>query len=563
MYKIFLCFRYLRRKVFAMFAVLGVALCVWMMLVSVSVMTGFLNKIEQAAKGLFGDIVIESVGERGLGWYDELIADIRKKVPEVAAADPFIHTLGILRVEGGSDYRQLVQIAGIRLPSRAKATDFEEGLFVQSGKASPSFAPPLEDVINRLELYQQETKKILEREFPGPLSQLDVEELSPDRKKLLERMSYAMRMRADALNQLRRGVKSRGRLQSFQKELEDAQKRGATETEIADLEEAIYEITEDTRINLPSDRAILGLGIPGLSFRTDRGETIRYLVPGHRIVLWIAPLGERFSSTGIPGYTRKFTIIDENHSGVSSIDKKFVYLPFDTLQKLNNMGEERSAEDPTRLITPKRCSQIHIKVRGENLSETDLRSVTGKIRGVWADFEKRYPDAATDDVGIETWRQRQAGVVGPIEKQRTLVIIIMAIMSIVAVALIFVILYTIVVQKTREIGVLKAVGASSGGVAALFFGFGAIVGLIGAVLGTIGGYFTVLHINDIQDWVAGVFGYRVWSADMFMFALIPNEVDWTMAVFILIGSILAGLVGALLPAIRAARMQPVEALRYE
>ena len=563
MYKIFLCFRYLRRKVFAMFAVLGVALCVWMMLVSVSVMTGFLNKIEQAAKGLFGDIVIESVGERGLGWYDELIADIRKKVPEVAAADPFIHTLGILRVEGGSDYRQLVQIAGIRLPSRAKATDFEEGLFVQSGKASPSFAPPLEDVINRLELYQQETKKILEREFPGPLSQLDVEELSPDRKKLLERMSYAMRMRADALNQLRRGVKSRGRLQSFQKELEDAQKRGATETEIADLEEAIYEITEDTRINLPSDRAILGLGIPGLSFRTDRGETIRYLVPGHRIVLWIAPLGERFSSTGIPGYTRKFTIIDENHSGVSSIDKKFVYLPFDTLQLLNNMGEERSAEDPTRLITPKRCSQIHIKVRGENLSEKDLRSVTGKIRGVWADFEKRYPDAATDDVGIETWRQRQAGVVGPIEKQRTLVIIIMAIMSIVAVALIFVILYTIVVQKTREIGVLKAVGASSGGVAALFFGFGAIVGLIGAVLGTIGGYFTVLHINDIQDWVAGVFGYRVWSADMFMFALIPNEVDWTMAVFILIGSILAGLVGALLPAIRAARMQPVEALRYE
>ena len=158
-----------------MFAVLGVALCVWMMLVSVSVMTGFLNKIELAAKGLFGDIIIEPFGERGLGWYDELIADIQKEVPEVEAADPFIYTLGILRIEDNSEYRQLVQIAGIRLPSRANVTDFEKGLFVQSGKASPTFAPPLEDVIERLELYQQETNKIFKREFPAPLDQFEFE----------------------------------------------------------------------------------------------------------------------------------------------------------------------------------------------------------------------------------------------------------------------------------------------------------------------------------------------------------------------------------------------------
>ncbi len=599
MYKIFLCFRYLRSKVFALFAILGVALCVWMMLVSVSVMTGFLNQIEQAAKGLFGDIVIEPIGERGLGWYDELIADIRKKVPEVAAADPFIHTLGILKVEGDPDYREYVQIAGIRLPDRAKTTDFEEGLFVQGGKASPSFAPPLEDVIRHVEQYQLQMREILEREFADQLARLTpqerkaalrnwlsgwryllqlkemsaeqknllerlhLKEMSAEQKNLLKRMSNAGQMQSDALHNLRKAVKYRDKLQLLEKELQQARKRGATVEEIEGLQETIEKITDITRINPPDRRTILGLGISGLSLRTDRGEIVRYLVPGYRIILLVVPLGERFSASGIQTNTRKFTVIDDYQSGVHSIDKKFVYLPFDTLQLLNNMGAEWSDEQPPRLITPRRCSQIHIKVRGEGLSEKDLRGVAGKIRGVWLDFEKRYPDAAPRDVGIETWRQRQAGVVGPIEKQRTLVIIIMAIMSIVAVALIFVILYTIVMQKTREIGVLKAVGASSGGVAALFFGFGAIVGLIGAVLGTIGGYFTVLHINDIQDWVAGVFGYRVWSADMFMFALIPNEVDWTMAVFILIGSILAGLVGALLPAIRAARMQPVEALRYE
>ena len=72
-----------------------------------------------------------------------------------------------------------------------------------------------------------------------------------------------------------------------------------------------------------------------------------------------------------------------------------------------------------------------------------------------------------------------------------------------------------------------------------------------------------MHINAIQDWADAMFGLRVWDRKSFMFEFIPNQVDWTMAVFILAGSIIAGLIGALIPAIRAARMQPVEALRYE
>ena len=57
MYKLFLCLRYLRSRVIAYFAVLAVALCVAMMLIVISVMNGFLDKIERAAKGLFGPVV--------------------------------------------------------------------------------------------------------------------------------------------------------------------------------------------------------------------------------------------------------------------------------------------------------------------------------------------------------------------------------------------------------------------------------------------------------------------------------------------------------------------------
>jgi len=131
------------------------------------------------------------------------------------------------------------------------------------------------------------------------------------------------------------------------------------------------------------------------------------------------------------------------------------------------------------------------------------------------------------------------------------------------VVLVSVIIYMIVFQKTKDIGVLKAIGASSGGVAWIFLLYGAAVGLVGSILGTVGGYYFVRYINPIQDWVDRVFGFRVWSREVFMFEKIPNEVDPANVVGIVIAAIAAGLVGALIPAYRAARMQPVEALRYE
>jgi lipoprotein-releasing system permease protein len=581
MYRLFLCLRYLRSKIFAYFAVLGVALCVWMMLVSVSVMSGFLAKIELAAKGLFGDIVIEPVGERGFGHYDEFIAEIVRKVPAVEAADPFILSFGILRVEGDPNYRQLVQIAGIRLPSRADVTDFENGMFIQAGTDRPTFDVPLPEVIAALEDYQQQMWDLLKETFPQAFAKLTDDQArqlgqnwllagfylkphltDPQDIRVLNRMVEGGRLRYEALMILKNAVRLQPRVEQLQQQLDQARRQNASASEIDDIRQSLEEVREEMAVEPPADRIILGLGIPGLSFRTEQGRTVRYIVPGHRVILSVAPLGKRLTSEGFQPNIRRFTVIDDNRSDVSSIDTKLVYVPFETLQQLNHMGAETDI-DSGEVVIPARCSQIHVKVVDPTMSEQQLRQVAAEITTVWDDFRRRYPSAANTSVGIETWRQRQASVVGPIESQRTLVIIIMGIMSIVAVALVFVILYTIVVQKTREIGVLKAVGASAGGVAGLFFLYGAVIGLTGSVIGTAAGYFTTRHINTIQDWFDQTFGYRVWSKEQFMFEMIPNEVDWGMAIFIAVGAILAGLVGALIPAIRAARMQPVESLRYE
>ena len=85
MYKLFLCLKYLRKRVLAYFAMLAVTLCVFMMLVAVSVMNGFVDKIERAAKGLFGDIVISSPSLGGLSHYDEFSRYVTEHVDAVEA----------------------------------------------------------------------------------------------------------------------------------------------------------------------------------------------------------------------------------------------------------------------------------------------------------------------------------------------------------------------------------------------------------------------------------------------------------------------------------------------
>jgi len=556
MYKLFLCLQYLRKRALAYFAMVGVALCVFMMLVAVSVLNGFVDKIERAAKGLFGDIVVSSSTLGGLSHYDEFIREMRRRVPAAEGASPFILTFGILRVPG-TEYRRTVQVAGIRLPERADVSDFEEGLFVQDGVGKPTFDPPMDLILRRLKEEYEATTAILRREMAPPEGGV----LSPERAALVNRIRNALSYQGIAIANFRLAELNRRGLAELRR-LRAAAEEAGDDAEVERLERRIAR--EERKVILPPERrAILGLGIPGLTSRTERGETIRTIGPGQQVVLSLIPLGRQLGYADITPATASFTVIDDCSTDVASIDSEIVYVEFETLQKLNNMSAERDAEDPNRIVEPPRCSQIHVKVAAELSRGYALQDVARQIDRAWAEFTAAHPEAAASDVRVETWRQRQSRLVSSIESQRTLMVIILGIISSVAVVLIFVIMYVIVVQKTRDIGVLKAVGASSLGVAGIFLAYGAAIGLVGSAFGTLGGYYFVRNINPIHDWIGRTFGFVVWSRETFMFEKIPNEVGLVAAINIVIGAMLSGILGSLIPAIRAARQQPVEALRYE
>ncbi len=598
MYKLFLCLRYLKSKLIAWMAILGVGLCVWMMLIAVSVMTSFLDRIEEAAKGLFGDIIMEPVGTRGIAWYDEFIDEVEED-PSVEAATPFLLTVGMLRLgDQFNDYRQPVQVAGIRLPGRAAATDFEEGLFVQENDGAASFDPRPDRIETAVAEHRREMAAIAAEAFPAQFAALapdlrrtcgesieiliypdpqqhgltvpqvktimrtfDPSNMTPDKRNLWHRLKSAWQFQEIGLRNLRSSPEINARLADLRKKIAAMEKAGESEIAIDEYREQLEALELRLTVQPPAYRVIPGLGIPGLSFRTDTGEVVRLLTPGNEIILYVAPLGRELSVKQIEPSIHSFTVIDDNCSGVSSIDDKMVYIPLETAQKMNHMDAAYDTEG--KLVEPARCSQIHIKAADAAAGEMDLRAIAAKIRGYWEVFHRRHPGAALTDMSIQTWRQRQSKVVAPIESQRVMVIIMIGIISVVAIALIFVILYTIVVQKTREIGIIKAVGASSAGVASLFFLYGIVISIIGSALGILGGWLVVRDINTIHDWVGEEFGLRVFSRDTHMFSTIPNQVDWTAALVIVIGAVAAGLLGALIPALRAARMQPVEALRYE
>jgi ABC-type lipoprotein release transport system permease subunit len=386
----------------------------------------------------------------------------------------------------------------------------------------------------------------------------EVADLPIEKKDLAERFWYDVSAQIRDRERLLSARQNQQVCDDLRKQLQKAQADKADDAAL-DAIRAKLDAAEARALRPPEDRIILGLGIPALSFRTDKGEYVRAVAPGDDVDLTVfQPIT---SSLDSPNRITA-TVVDDCRTDVYNIDSELVYIPFDTLQRLNNMAAETGTDGS--IVTPARCSQLHIKVKLEYSSTQKLDEVKARIDHAWARFVRQHPrELATSRVTIETWQERQRNLIEMIASQRTLSAIMVAIVSVVCLLLIFVLFYTIVVQKTKDIGIIKSLGASSPGVAQIFLAYGACIGVVGGILGTIIGYVFVWNVNAIQDWVGDNFGFRVWKQQNFMFDKIPNEVDARTALLVFVVAILASMVSTIYPAIRAARMQPVESLRYE
>jgi len=278
---------------------------------------------------------------------------------------------------------------------------------------------------------------------------------------------------------------------------------------------------------------------------------------GKPVVLTTGSVVEQKGPVSSPAETRfkrrtlRFTVADIVFTGFYQVDKNYIFLPIEQLQKtLYPEQEEPIAE------------LIQIKLSGG----ADAESAQAQIRGVWEAFvddELEGDRYLKEYAGIETAVQMQSQYVGEVRKQMGLLLLIIGVVSCSVVVLVSCIFYMIVTTKRKDIAVIKSLGTTSASVCWIFVGFGGCVGIIGSGIGIVLGWIITRNVNSIESWISVVSGLKLWKSSVYMFSKIPSEVNWLWVLGIVASAIAAAAVGALIPAIVAARTRPVEILRYE
>ncbi len=255
-----------------------------------------------------------------------------------------------------------------------------------------------------------------------------------------------------------------------------------------------------------------------------------------------------------PKFRRKtiqFTMAAPVFTGIYYFDSRLVYLPIEQLSR----AIFPDSQEPV-------AGRIQIKLR----NGADAELAIAEIRGVWKVFASDklgWEDYDIQATMIETSRQMQSRFVAEIRKQMGVLLLIFGVVSLSAVLLIFCIFYMIVDTRRKDIAIMKSCGADSGSIALIFVGFGAFVGTLGTLLGTVAGYIVTKNINEVEGWIRVMFGLKLWKASVYMFSRIPTEVYWQAVWWIVLSAILGAMIGAVIPALSAALTRPVKVLRYE
>ena len=510
MYRFLLCTRYLRTRFIAIASIISVMLGVATMIVVNSVMSGFQHETYNRLHGILSDLVVESRGMEGIPNPQAVMDEIRKTLgDDVAAMTTNVHVPAMLRFKIRDQwFTRQINMIGIDRNSYADVGDFGKYLLHPENRKQVDFGLRDGGYDERIpnagwagRQFRVATERQLER----------------------DRARFAALQNPPGENQPEDN--------DITEETPDASD-GSEDPFLAMQSEEEHQIFDPMREQHAG--IVLGYALASERVMNPEGEVVDYFRcrPGDDVQVV-------FPTAGAPPKAESalFTVVDLYESKMSEYDASFAFVPIEKLQHDRGMVDAVSA----------------IQIR---LAEgVDLEAA--KIR-----LQKRFPGMSSP-FSIQSWKDLQGPLLAAVQMETTLLNILLFLIIAVAGFGILATFYMIVVEKTRDIGILKSLGASSRGVMSIFLGYGLSLGIVGSGVGVIMGLLFVWNINRIAELIEVITGKEVFDPTVYYFQEIPTIINPSTVLWIIVGAMSIAIGASVLPALRAARLHPVEALRYE
>jgi lipoprotein-releasing system permease protein len=161
------------------------------------------------------------------------------------------------------------------------------------------------------------------------------------------------------------------------------------------------------------------------------------------------------------------------------------------------------------------------------------------------------------------WMKMNKNLFSALRLEKIVMFIILILIILVAAFNIVSTLFMVVMEKTKEIAILKSMGASRTSIMKIFSFQGLIIGVTGTLIGCVGGFTIVSNLNEIVGFIESIFGITAFPSDVYYLNKLPSEIQYLDSFLIIIFSILICFLASLYPAWRASRLNPVDGLRYE
>lgn len=248
----------------------------------------------------------------------------------------------------------------------------------------------------------------------------------------------------------------------------------------------------------------------------------------------VSPQGAATALGTIPR-VRAYKVVAIFQVGMNEYDTSYVFLPLSAAQVF--------------FQTPGAVTEIEVSVADPDRVFEMSRAIRERLAGV--------------PISVIDWQQSNNSFFAAVQVEQNVMFLILTLIILVAAFNVVSSLIMMVKDKTRDIAVLRTLGAGRGAVMRIFLMCGASVGVTGTVVGTVLGVVFCWNIQTIQSWVEGITGVNVFNPEVYYLTHLPAKLDWHEVLQVIVMALGLSLAATLYPSWRAARTDPVEALRHE